>query len=105
MALEWQPIRPLLKTIMLRDNIGVRELRHGMALHSPLSYAPRIDPRRVLVIGGAGDRVTPPRFVRLLHQHWSGSELHWFPGNHVAHLHQGGYIRQMKDFMDRYRQC
>ncbi len=100
MAMEWQPVRPLLKTVMLRNQVGLKEFRHGMALHSPLSYTPRIDPRRVLVIGGAGDRVTPPRFVRLLHQNWQGSELHWFPGNHIAHLHQSGYMRQMKDFMD-----
>lgn len=100
MAMEWQPIRPLLKTVMRRNRVDLREFRYGMALHSPLSYRPRIDPRRVLVIGGAGDRVTPPRFVRLLHQYWQGSELHWFPGNHIAHLHQAGYLRQMKDFMD-----
>jgi pimeloyl-ACP methyl ester carboxylesterase len=102
MAMEWQPIRPLLKTVMWRDKVRISEFRHGMALHSPLTYAPKVDPERLLVIGGAGDRVTPPRFVRLLHQHWRGSELHWFPGNHIVHLHQANYLRMMKRFMDRH---
>jgi len=101
MAMEWQPIRPLLKVAMRRDRVSVRELRHGMALHSPLSYPPRIDPRRILIIGGAGDRVTPPRFMHLLHQHWTGSGLRWFPGNHIVHLHQAKYLRLMQRFMDR----
>ena len=54
-----------------------------------------------MVIGGAGDRFTSPRFVSLLHQHWAGSDVHWFPGNHLLHLQQGRYLRLMKKFMDR----
>ena len=39
--------------------------------------------------------------VSLLHQHWAGSDVHWFPGNHLLHLQQGRYLRLMKKFMDR----
>lgn len=102
MAREWLPMRWLLHAVMRRSGIRVEDLRHALALHSPLSYSPRIDAERLLIIGGAGDRLTPPRFVRLLHQHWPGSTLHWFPGNHVVHLQQGVYLKRMRDFMDRH---
>jgi pimeloyl-ACP methyl ester carboxylesterase len=102
MAREWLPMRWLLHTVMRRGGVGVQQLRHALALHSPLSWMPKIEPQRLLIIGGAGDRLTPPRFVRLLHQHWQGSELHWFPGNHIVHLQQGAYLKRMRRFMDRY---
>ena len=102
MAREWLPMRWLLHAVMRRNGIGVEDLRHALALHSPLSYNPRIAPERLLIIGGAGDRLTPPRFVSLLHEHWQGSALHWFPGNHVVHLQQGVYLKLMRRFMDRH---
>ena len=101
MALQWQPLGPLLHFLQWRDGFGVGEMRHGMALHSPLTWQPLIAPERLLIIGGAGDRFTAPSFVNLLHRHWAGSRLHWFPGNHVLHLQQGHYLRLMKRFMDR----
>lgn len=100
MAMEWQPVRPVLRGMMWLDDMNIRELRHGMALHSPLTYAPRMDPRRLLIISGAGDRFTSPRFVSLLHEHWAGSQMHWFPGNHLVHFRRGEYLRLMKRFMD-----
>lgn len=102
MALEWQPIRPLLLSAMKIYGLSVQELRHGLALHSPLSFAPKLAPEKLLVIGGAGDRLTSPRFVNLLHQHWKGSALHWYPGNHLMHVQQAHYLRLMKRFMDQH---
>ncbi|HZR35616.1 MAG TPA: hypothetical protein VFA75_09595 [Nevskia sp.] len=104
MARDWLPMRWLVHATMRRTGIGVGQLRHALALHSPLSYPPKLAPERLLIIGGAGDRLTPPRLVRLLHRHWQGSAIHWFPGNHVVHLHQGQYLRLMRSFMDRHSQ-
>lgn len=101
MALEWRPTGPLMRWTMRRHGIGLQTLRHGTALHSPLTYEPVIDADRLMIIGGAGDRFTSPHFVRLLHEHWPGSHLHWFPGNHILHLQQGDYLKLMKAFMDR----
>ena len=101
MAMEWQPLGGLMRRSVLTDGWTFSELRQSMALHSPLSRPPRLDAGRLMVIGGAGDRFTSPRFVSLLHQHWAGSDVHWFPGNHLLHLQQGRYLRLMKKFMDR----
>ena len=102
MARDWLPMRWLVHATIRRTGIGIEQLRHALALHSPLSYEPKIAPERLLIIGGAGDRLTPPHLVRLLHQHWQGSAIHWFPGNHVVHLQQGKYLRLMRSFMDRH---
>jgi pimeloyl-ACP methyl ester carboxylesterase len=102
LAMEWQPIGYLLERLMRRQGIGLVELRHLVACHSPLTYAPKLAGERMLIVGGAGDRMTPPRHVRLLHAHWPGSRLHWYPGNHVLHLGQRAYQDLMLEFMDRH---
>lgn len=102
MAMDWQPTGTILRTLMKWHGFDLHALRHGLAVHSPLSYPSQLEPEKALIIGGAGDRLTAPRFVRLLHQHWQGSHLHWFPGNHVIHLRQGEYLKRMKRFMDTH---
>ncbi len=102
MAMQWQPMGNLLRLMMRRTGYTLGQLRHGTALHSPLTYAPQADPSRLLIISGAGDRFTAPVFVRLLHEHWQGSHMHWFPGNHLLHFQQGDYLRLMKTFMDQH---
>lgn len=101
-AREWQPTGTLMALTLQRAGVTLAELRHALAVHNPLSYAPKIDGERVMIIGGAGDRFTPPRHVRLLHEHFRGSHLHWFPGNHLLHIQQARYLRMMKRFMDRH---
>lgn len=100
--LEWQPTGLLLSLLMRRQGVGVAEMRGLLAVHNPLTYASPLDGKRMLIIGGAGDRVTMPRHLRLLQRHWSGSALHWFPGNHILHLGRGEYLERMGELMERY---
>ncbi len=102
---SWQPTGSLMDLIGKRTGLTPLDLRRGLAIHSPLSYQPKLDPEKVMIIGGAGDRFTPPRFVRLLHAHWPESHLHWFPGNHIVHLGQREYLKLMRRFMDRHCQA
>ena len=101
-AREWQPSGSVMELFMGLRHIDMHALRAGTAVNSALSYKLRIDPARVLVIGGAGDRLASPRQVQLLHDHWPGSALRWFPGNHLLHVSQGDYLREMKRFMDQH---
>lgn len=100
MLMDWTPISWVTRFTMRQSGLSKSDVRHIVAVHSPLSYPPIVPADRLLVIGGAGDRFTPPHHVRLLHQHWNGSRMHWFPGNHVLHLHQSKYLYLMKNFMD-----
>jgi pimeloyl-ACP methyl ester carboxylesterase len=99
--LEWQPSGALLSGLMRSQGVSVSEMRGLVAIHNPLTYAPRIDGDRMLIIAGAGDRIASPRQVNLLHEHWPGSELHWFAGSHLLHFGRGMYHDRMRALIDR----
>lgn len=100
--LEWQPTGMLLSRLMRRQSISVAQMRGLIGVHNPLTYKSCIDGKRVLIIGGAGDRFTLPRHLRLLQRHWPGSQLHWFPGSHLIHLGRAEYLQRMREVMDRF---
>ncbi len=100
LMLEWPVTRMLSRLVLAQSGIDLPELRHILALHSPLNYQPVMDRERMLIIAGSGDRFASPRHAELLQEHWN-SEIHWFPGNHLLHLDQGQYLRKMKAHMDR----
>jgi pimeloyl-ACP methyl ester carboxylesterase len=78
-----------------------RELmRRSFAVHSPLNYVPIVPRERLMIIGGLGDRLSPPEQSVLLWEHWGHPALHWFPGNHVAHFGRRGYLAEMRALMD-----
>lgn len=98
--LDTPPTSLVMRHMLRRQELSVAGLRHLTAVHCPLTYPTRLPPERLMVIGGAGDRFTPPRHVKLLQEHWAGSQMHWFPGNHVMHLQQGEYLKLMLRFMN-----
>ena len=98
---SWFPINvqvQLLKRALNTDMSGLREIT---ALHSPLTWPCQLPKERRMIIGGAGDRFAPPKHSHMLWQHWDQCALHWFPGNHLVHLDQGRYLREMRDFMQQ----
>lgn len=99
--LQWFPAGPLVRTGMRLAGTSVAEARHATAVHCPLTYTPRLPKDRLMIIGGAGDRLAPPKHARLLWDHWGRPRLHWFPGNHLIHLDQGKYLKEMAGFLDR----
>jgi pimeloyl-ACP methyl ester carboxylesterase len=100
--LEWQPTGALLSKLMRSQGVDVAQMRGLVAIHNPLTYASPMAGERVLIIGGAGDRVTAPHHVELLHRHWPGSTMHWFPGSHLLHFGRRGYLRHMREHIDRW---
>ncbi len=100
--LQWQPTGLLLSRLMRRHGISLTEMRGLAAVHNPLSYVSPMAGERVLIIGGAGDRITEPHHVELLHRHWPGSTMHWFPGNHLLHFGRRGYLQRMRQHMDQW---
>jgi hypothetical protein len=99
LVLEWEPIASVVKTSLAAVGKDVRTAREMLAPSSPLSFPPRLPKERLMVIGGVGDRLAPPRHARLLWDHWGRPALHWFPGSHVLHLDRGNYFRAMKRFL------
>lgn len=68
-------------------NAGIDEelLDEALAVHAPLARPPRLPPERLFVIGGDGDRITPPEHAQALIDHWR-CPSHWFAGGHLAQV-------------------
>jgi hypothetical protein len=69
------------------------------ALHSPLSYPPKLPRERLMVIGGRGDRMAPPEQSVWLWEHWGRPQLRWYPGSHVLHFGRDEYRGAMRALM------
>ncbi len=99
LVLEWFPLNFTLKALLRAGGLRVRDARHMVAVHSPLTYRPLVPKERLMVIAGAGDRLAPPKHARLLWDHWDRCRIHWFPGNHVLHLDKGVYLKEIARFL------
>ena len=78
-----------IKALLKLSNTSVREARHMLAVHSPLTYQPLIPKERLMVIAGAGDRLAPPKHARLLWDHWDRPPHPLVPGQPPAAPGQG----------------
>ncbi|MDP2229009.1 MAG: alpha/beta hydrolase family protein [Moraxellaceae bacterium] len=99
LILQWFPAGPLMKAGLRLAGSDIREARHATAVQCPLTYPVKLPKERLLIVGGAGDRFAPPKHARLLWDHWDRPRLHWFPGNHLIHLDQGKYLKEMATFL------
>ena len=103
LMLQWFPASAVLKTGLRLANMSTRDARHMMAVHCPLTYDPLIPKERLMIIGGAGDRLAPPKHSRILWDHWDRCRIHWFPGNHVIHFDRGKYLREISLFLKQIK--
>ncbi len=101
LVLEWEPIGTVVRAGLGALRVPLEELRHMLAVTSPLTYRPVLPRDRLMVIGGVGDRLAPPKHSRLLWEHWERCALYWFPGSHLVHLDRGRYLRETARFLHR----
>jgi pimeloyl-ACP methyl ester carboxylesterase len=99
LILEWQPTGLAIRLGLAATGLSVRDGRRLLALTTPLTHPPAIAKERLMIIGGVGDRLAPPKHSRLLWNHWDRCRIHWFPGNHVLHLDRGEYLTEILRFM------
>lgn len=99
LVLQWTPVGQILKAGLRVGGSDIRAARHATAVSCPLTYAAKIPQENLMIVGGAGDRFAPPKHARLLWDHWDRPRLHWFPGNHLIHLDQGKYLKEMAGFL------
>ena len=71
------------------------------AVHSPLLRAPLLSPDKLWVVGGLGDRVTPPSHAEALAKHWQGANVRWFAGGHLAQVGGGKVVAEIIDSVSR----
>ncbi len=98
LVMEWHPASYAVKSVLGLTGTTIAEARHLLACSCPLTYPAKLPRERLMVIGGVGDRMAPPKHARLLWDHWRRPRLHWFPGSHLIHLDKGEYVREMARF-------
>ena len=101
MMMGWPPLSWLVQKTMKKFDLNIQQLRKATAIHHAINWQPAIDPSRLLIVGGVGDRFTAPIFVQALHEHWQGSEMYWYHGNHLIFLNHRKVLHKIKKFMDR----
>lgn len=99
LILEWQPIGWLLRGALSTMGMELADARRLVAVSCPLTYPPVLPTKRLMIVGGVGDRLAPPKHSRLLWDHWGRCRIHWFPGSHVIHMDRGAYLTEMARFM------
>lgn len=97
-TLSW-PTRHYLEARYRDPRAVVRAMRRIIAVTSPLSHRPRIDPSRILFAVGRGDRIAPPGHTFAVHRAWKGSRLHVGRGGHVAYWDRGEVLDAKLDFL------
>jgi pimeloyl-ACP methyl ester carboxylesterase len=81
---------------------GVTEdlLADAFAVHTPTTRPARLGRDRLFVIGGRGDRITPPEQAEALSAHW-GVDVRWFDGGHLAQVGRGEVLRDVRRELGR----
>ncbi len=99
LVLEWHPIAEAVRLSLAAAGRTLVDARELLAVSSPLSYPSLVPRERLMIVGGVGDRLAPPKHARLLWDHWNRPRMHWFPGSHLVHLDRGEYLRQVARFL------
>lgn len=76
------------------------QLRAVYRLHSPLTYLPRVDKDRMLIVAARGDQFVPPEHPYALWRHWDKPEILWFAGSHTAPFHRGRLVSRVLAHLD-----
>ncbi len=77
-----------------------RERFHELwALHSPLSYAPKVPWERRMIVTGLGDTLVTADHTRALWEHWGRPRHFRFPGGHAFQLEARRYRKEIGAFL------
>jgi len=99
LVLEWQPMGALMRAALAATRLTPADARRLVAVSCPLTFPPVLPREQLMIVGGAGDRLAPPKHSRILWDHWNRCPIYWFPGSHSIHLDRGKYLTEMARFM------
>jgi pimeloyl-ACP methyl ester carboxylesterase len=84
---------------MQSGGVTFDQLERSWRLLSPGCWKPRLDPARVLMIGGKHDRIVTPENVRKLWLAWDQPEIRWYACGHVS---SALYHREISQVMSTF---
>ncbi|HFE46316.1 MAG TPA: hypothetical protein ENJ18_12605 [Nannocystis exedens] len=75
--------------------LTIERFRAAWAVHSPLSYSPKMALSHRLIIGASDDALVPPAHVNALWEHWQRPRRFEFAGGHILQVGRRAYIREL----------
>lgn len=69
------------------------------ALHSPLTYRPKVPWRARLIVGAAGDNLVTSEHTDALWEHWGRPRRYAFAGGHILQVYRADYHREVGRFL------
>ena len=85
------------------EQIGMTQerFRSAWALHSPLSYQPKVPFEGRLIVSATGDGLVGEHNVEPLWHHWGRPERIRFAGGHILQVYRGQYHRAIGKMLGR----
>lgn len=97
----WELLRSnIAEDALLSAGVTLERMRQVFAIHDPLRYSPKIDPSRVLILGGINDEMIPAHHVHLLHEHLGHPALRWCEGGHKASFEGSAIFKETVQFLE-----
>lgn len=69
------------------------------ALHSPLSYQPKVPWKARFIVGAQGDNLVTPAHTDVLWEHWGRPRRYAFAGGHILQVYRADYHREVGRFL------
>lgn len=82
-----------------RTGMTRERFHHAWALHSPLSYQPRVPWERRLIVAADADILVTPDHVDALWEHWQRPRRFTFAGGHILQVGRRAYIHELARFL------
>ncbi len=81
------------------DSLRQEFLQQAFAVHSPLTYQPRVAQNARLILAGVADEIIPAWQPEMLSKHWGNCPIHWITSRHLDHAIQSTTFKVLKDFL------
>ena len=83
--------------------LTIERFRAAWALHSPLSYQPKVPRSHRLIVGASNDGLVTRPHVDALWEHWGRPRRFEFTGGHVLQVGRGAYVRELASWLRELR--
>ncbi len=91
---------PKLKARLEGLGFSEQSFKQTFAMHSPLSFTPKVPRTHQMIIAGLGDEIVSPRHPHQLWTHWGEPKIHWFSGGHVAQFKDSKAFLELGRFFE-----
>jgi len=79
--------------------LSPESLSEVYAVHCPLSYAPKVELKRRMILAGVGDDIVPRTQPEEIWRHWQKPRIEWLSGGHLGQVIEAHTLRHVYDFL------